>query len=161
MLLGLIDLFHNDFSIPQIPRGPLSLVFVLQFYWKYCSLFKKWVSHFGTNKLYSIEPNLWLLLNWVGFLIKILVIKINTFFHLCYFFLSYSSSSSSSSFFFFFFFLVLLYDPLALLQTIFTGCENSCNPRQLQFEADINKLFVLMCKDRDQISSVDHLIGFY
>ena len=25
VLLGLIDLFHNDFSIPQIPRGPLSL----------------------------------------------------------------------------------------------------------------------------------------
>ena len=99
-------------------------------------------------------------LNWVGFLITILVIKIKTFFHLCYVFLS-SSSSSSSSFFSFFFFLVLLYDPLALLQMIFTGCENSCNPRQLQFEADINKLFVLMCKDRDQISSVDHLIGFY
>ena len=94
--------------------------------------FKKRVSHFGTNKLYSIEPNLWLLLNWVGFLITILVIKIKAFFHLCYGFLS----SFSSSFF------MLFYDPFALLQKIFTGSENSCNPWQLQLEADINKLFL-------------------
>ena len=114
MLLGLIDLFHNDFSIPQILRGPLSLslslslspVFVLQCYWKYCSLFKKWVSHFRTNKLYSIELNLWLLLNWVRFLITRLVIKIKTFFHLCYVFLS---SSSSSSFFLCFYMTLLLF----------------------------------------------------
>ena len=94
--------------------------------------FKKRVSHFRTNKLYSIEPNLWLLLNWVGFLITILIIKIKTFFHLCYAFLS----------FFFFFFFMLLYDPFVLLQKYFTGCENSCNPWQLQLEADVNKLFL-------------------
>ena len=27
VLLGLIDLLRNDFSIPQTPRGPLSLLF--------------------------------------------------------------------------------------------------------------------------------------
>ena len=138
MLLGLIDLFHNDFSIPQIPRDPLSLSLSLSLTFLFYSFTKNTVpflkmgSHFGTNKLYSIEPNLWLLLSWVGFLITILVIKIKTFFHLCYVFLSSSSS----------FFLVLLYDPFALLQTIFIGCENSNNPRQLQFKADINKLFL-------------------
>ena len=109
VLPRLIDLFHNDFSIPQIPRGPLSLSLSLSlsltflfysFTENTVPFLKKWVSHFGTNKLYPIEPNLWLLLNWVRFLITILLIKSRTFFHLCYGFLS--SSSSSSSFFFFF-----------------------------------------------------------
>ena len=85
----LIDLFRNDFSIPQTPRGPLSLLFY-SFTENTVLYLKKQVSHFGTNKLYSIEPNLWLLLNWVGFLITILVIQIKTFFHLCYAFLSSS-----------------------------------------------------------------------
>ena len=42
----------------------------------------------------------------------------------------------------YFIFFVLLYDPFALLQMIFTGCENYCNPRLLQVEANINKLFL-------------------
>ncbi|KAF3964503.1 hypothetical protein CMV_011214 [Castanea mollissima] len=44
---------------------------------------------------------------------------------------------------------MLLYDPFALLQMIFTGYENSCIPRQLQFEAGINKLF-LYTRDADE-----------
>ena len=62
VLSGLIESFHNGFSIQQIPRG-ISLSLSL---WFCFTLLLKWVFHYtGSTKMSQIYDCYWTNLSWV------------------------------------------------------------------------------------------------